>query len=246
MIQEQQDAFGHELQAYIQGKPVSEIIERDDGLIALSRGPAAYLAPFEEWPCHEQESIQFARGRVLDIGCGAGRVGLYLQEKGHPVVGIDNSPLSVQVCRQRGLQEVHLLSITQIGPHLGCFDTIVMFGNNFGLFGSAAGARRLLRRFVRLTSPQAHLIVTSTEVYATDNPIHLAYHARNRARGRMAGQLRLRVRFENIKGPWFDYLLVSKEEMAELVDGTGWRISRFFDNPDLPVYAALLEKLPTG
>jgi len=38
----------------------------------------------------------------------------------------------------------------------------------------------------------------------------------------MSGQTRLRVRYRNIEGAWFDYLFVSREEMREIVAGTGW------------------------
>jgi len=61
---------------------------------------------------------------------------LYLQEKGFDVTGIDVSPLAVEVCRLRGLKKVQNLPITKVTSELGVFDTIVMFGNNFGLFGS--------------------------------------------------------------------------------------------------------------
>jgi hypothetical protein len=65
------------------------------------------------------------------------------------------------------------------------------------------------------------ILVESRNIYDTDNPVHLAFHERNRQRGRMAGQIRIRVRYQTIIGPWFDYLMVSPEEMAEIVAGTG-------------------------
>ena len=52
--------------------------------------------------------MRFVRGRVLDLGCGAGRVGLHLQSRGHDVVGIDVSPLAVEIAGQRGLADVRL------------------------------------------------------------------------------------------------------------------------------------------
>jgi hypothetical protein len=115
-------------------------------------------------------------------------------------------------------------------------------GNNFGLFGSFNQTRHLLGKFHRFTSPHARIIAGSNEVYQTDNPDHLAYHTWNRQRGRMAGQIRLRVRFQKIKGPWFDYLIVSKEEMIQLLDGAGWRVSRFIATPDITYYIAIIEK----
>jgi len=67
-------------------------------------------------------------------------------------------------------------------PQLGAFDTVVMYGNNFGLFGGEAKARRLLRRL----RPFAKRIVPSRrDPYATNDAAHLAYRERDRRRGRM-------------------------------------------------------------
>jgi hypothetical protein len=57
----------------------------------------------------------------------------------------------------------------------------------------------------------------------------------------MAGQVRMRVRYQTYCTPWFDYLLVSKDEMRKILAGTGWRIGRFFDS-DGPGYIAVIEK----
>jgi hypothetical protein len=35
-------------------------------------------------------------------------------------------------------------------------------------------------------------------------------------------------------GNWFDYLLVSQDEMENIVEGTGWRIDRFFNARERP------------
>jgi SAM-dependent methyltransferase len=41
------------------------------------------------------------RGRTLDIGCGEGRVGAVLAERGYDVVGVDSSPRMVELARDR-------------------------------------------------------------------------------------------------------------------------------------------------
>jgi cyclopropane fatty-acyl-phospholipid synthase-like methyltransferase len=131
--------------------------------------------------------MRFVRGKVLDVGCGAGRVALYLQKKGFDVLGIDLSPLAVRVCKLRGLKRVRALPAAKISQLDDKFDTILMFGNNFGLFGSYKRGRAMLRSFCKATSENARIIAESTDPYKTDNPIHLAYHRRNRRRGRMSG-----------------------------------------------------------
>ena len=236
------DAFGQEMYAFWTGnRDVQEIIARDDGLVDTSPGPAAYFAPYEQWSPEQKEAMRYVRGRVLDIGCGAGRVALHLQEQGHEVMGIDVSPLALEVCRQRGVQNVRLLSITQVNAGLGTFDTIVMLGNNFGLFGNFRRARWLLRRWQSMTSGDGRIITATLDPYQTTNPDHLAYHVLNRERGRMGGQARIRVRYRKSVGPWFDYLFVSREEMRDLVAGTGWHVARTLDG-DGPNYIAILEK----
>ena len=94
-LKRKQDAYGRLVYDYFRGNPVPEIVERDDGFIAPSGGPVTYFAPYGEWPRLQQRAMGFVRGRVLDAGCGPGRVALYLQQRGHSVLAVDNSPLAV-------------------------------------------------------------------------------------------------------------------------------------------------------
>jgi hypothetical protein len=56
----------------------------------------------------------------------------------------------------------------------------------------------------------------------------------------MPGQLRLRVRYRNLVGPWFDYVLVSPRELGDLLDGTGWGVKRLVRD-ESSYYVAILE-----
>jgi len=240
-LTDRQDAYGHLVYDFLHGKESYEVNERDDGFVGGARVGEQYFAEYKDWPAHQRKGIRFARGKALDVGCGAGRVALHLQNKGLDVLGIDVSPLAVRTCKERGLKNARVMSVTGASRRLGTFDTIVMYGNNFGLFGSFKRARWLLGRFRAMTSDAARIIAESNDPYATDEPAHLGYHKRNRARGRMGGQIRLRVRYRDYATPWFDYLLVSRDEMREILAGTGWRVSRFIDSDGSP-YVAVIEK----
>ncbi len=237
------DAYGRQLLAQFEGHgPTAEIVEREDGHISTGSEPGAYFEGYDEWPATERRAIPLARGRVLDIGCGAGRHALYLQEQGLDVTGIDNSPGAVKVCRLRGLKKVIVRSIADIGKFRpGSFDTVLMLGNNFGLFGSANGARKYLKVLSRITSEHARIIAGTRDPHITTDPDHLQYQRLNKRRGRMPGQIRLRVRFGKIVGEWFDYLLVSPREMEQLLAGSGWEIKRLIGSGE-PIYYAVIEK----
>ena len=242
-MKKHEDAYGRLLLDYLEDKPSLEIVERDDGFInASGYGPEAYFAPLRRWSRPERTALRLVGGRALDIGCGAGRVEIELQERGHEVVGIDVSPLALEVARRRGAKDVRQLAVTQVGPGLGHFDTIVMFGNNCGLLGNRRRAPWLLRRFKSITRPGAKILAGSTDPYTTDNPEHLAYHEQNRRRGRMGGQLRIRVRYGHYTTPWFDYLLASPRELAELAEGTGWELTHVIGVGG-PSYVGVLERL---
>lgn len=241
MLDEAQDGYGQALYDYFHHGEGFELVERDDGYIAPAGGPQAYFSSYQEWPTYQQEAIEYARGRVLDIGCGAGRHALYLQEQGLDVLGVDISPKAIEVCKARGLRRARVLSITELSFRVGTFDTIVMLGNNFGLFGSFKRARWLLRRFRNMTTEGGRIVAESRDPYATDKPEHRHYHALNRSRGRMGGQLRLRIRYKRYATPWFDYLIVSQEEMENILQGTGWQVDHFIEGSE-GIYIAIIDK----
>jgi SAM-dependent methyltransferase len=212
-----------------------EIVERDDGFIDAATFD--YFAPVRRWPADERRALRYVRGRVLDVGCGAGRVALELQARGHEVLAIDPSPGAVEVARRRGVRDVRRMRLGDVDESLGHFGTVLMYGNNFGLLGGRLKAGRLLRRLRGLAD---RIVASSNDPSVTDDPAHLAYQERNCSRGRMPGQLRLRIRWRDLADPWFDYLIVSPAEIEELVLGTGWRVRRLVRG-DSSGYVAVLD-----
>ncbi|MEU8268074.1 class I SAM-dependent methyltransferase [Sphaerisporangium sp. NPDC049002] len=220
------DAFGQTLQECwrAQGAPgaVMELVERDDGLLMASDA-AKYFTPPDQLDRLDGWACQQAAGRVLDTGCGAGRHALALADAGFDVVGMDNSPGAVTVARRRGVTAVHG-SLYEPPPDLGRFDTVLLLGNNLGLLGGSDRAPQVLMKLSELAHPNALLIGSGTDPYGTDNPDHLAYHEHNRRHGRMAGQLRLRVRHGRTATEWFDYLFASIQELSDLTDRSPWTL----------------------
>ena len=184
-------------------------------------------------------AMEFERERVLDIGCGAGRHSLYLQKKGLNVLAIDSSPLAIEVCKLRGLKKAKVMAIEDVKFKPNSFETIIMMGNNFGLFGSLKKAKRLLKKFYRMTSRNGLIIANTHDPYKTDNPDHREYHKLNKKKGRMGGQVKIRVRFRKYVSRWFDYLMVSKKEILK---GTEWKVKKFIDS-DNSQYVAVIEKV---
>jgi SAM-dependent methyltransferase len=234
------DVYGALLEDALAGRHAAEIVERDDGFV-MAFDPAYLLAPFARWnDPNERKAMRYVRGRVLDVGCGGGRVCLHLQDRGLEVVGIDTSPGAVASCRRRGVRDARQTSLEDVPVEWGPFDTVVFLGQNFGMLGSRRRARRILRQLAEITTPKGRIVAETFDPYGIDEPIQRRYLERNIARGRMPGQLRVRVRYRELSTPWMDWLQVSQRELAGVLEDTEWRLSRTIGNG--PSYVAIIDK----
>lgn len=237
------DAFGIALLEWARGASTPEIIERDDGYMTTGAGPEVYLAPFKDWPVAERQSVRHMGGRVLDVGCGAGRVALHLQQRGVDVVGLDSSRLAVQAAKLRGVDDVWCATTDSLGASMAAFDSVVLFGNNFGIFGTSDRAHSTLQRWAKHTNPRTRLFIESTNAYSGGAPaFDRAYYQRNKARGDMPGQARFRYHYGHHVGSWFPWLFVSRRELRQIIKGTGWREVRVLGEALSEPYVAILEK----
>lgn len=237
------DIFGRALLDWTKGGTTVEVLERDDGFAQVGAGPDVYLSEFKYWPAAERQSVRYVRGRVLDVGCGAGRVALELQRRGSEVVGLDTSPLAVKAARQRGVREVWCQPLENLGSRMREFDSLVLFGNNFGIFATPDRARRILTGLAKTTKSNARILVESTSAYFGGAPgFDRTYYRENKRRGLAPGQLRVRFCYDGSVGRWFNWLYVSPQEMQVILRGTGWHQSRILGRELADPYVAILEK----
>jgi cyclopropane fatty-acyl-phospholipid synthase-like methyltransferase len=233
------DLFGQAFLDFYEGKKYPSQIERDDGYVD-DHDIGQYFNACDKFPDAEKKALRHAKGRVLDIGVGAGRHSLYLQEKGLDVVGIDISDKALEVCRRRGVRKLRKMSACDLRFKRDSFDSAMAFCNNFGLCGSMKGVQGMLTRLHRIISDDGVFLAESVHPTDTRKRAHLRYHKMNIARGRPPGQVRIRIKYKGKAGEWFDLLMVTPEEMRELCDRTGWRIARTYKGA--PMYVYVLKK----
>ena len=214
------------------------MIERDGGYVE-TQPVRQYFAGYRRWPLLERELLRAARGRVLDIGCGAGRAALELDARGREVVAVDSSPGAVAVCKARGLRDVRQRTLRELdAQELGRFQTLLLLGCNFALLETRAQARKHLRRLGPLLSDDGRLLAELLDPYRTESPDHLAYHKRNAARGASGGELRVRFRYRRASSGWQRLLFVSLAELTEIAAYAAWRVDLLGEQE--PLYTVAL------
>ena len=163
------DIFGTAIKAYYKEKDETPITvhspDFDDDEI-----PVTYLfRDFEEMPRLEQKALQLCKGKVLDVGCGAGSHALYLQKKENITVeAIDTSKGAIEIAKERGVQQAIQKDFYKISNEK--FDTILLLMNGSGIIGKLDNLDSFLEHCKDLLNEDGSIILDSSDlIYLFDD-----------------------------------------------------------------------------
>lgn len=124
----------------------------------------AYLfRSYAEMPLIEQKALQLSKGRVLDVGCGAGSHSLTLQnDRNLEVTSIDISPNAIQTCALRGLKNAKVQDIMALENEK--YDTILLLMNGTGIFGTLKQTANFLQKLKSLLNPNGQILIDSSDI----------------------------------------------------------------------------------
>ena len=124
---------------------------------------AGYLfRRFNEMPKLEKKALQLAKGKILDVGCGAGSHSLYLQEKGFDVISIDISANAIKACELRGLKNARVQNVLDLENEK--FDTILLLMNGTGIFGTLSETSKYLQKLKSLLTPNGQILIDISDI----------------------------------------------------------------------------------
>lgn len=214
------DVWGSIYLDYWRGERRPHVVERDDGVVMTLDSPAMYFdAPRSD---AERRLLDALEGPVLDVGCGPGSYALYLQRRGLAVTATDLSPGAVQVCRERGCLDARMLDVRDLHLPDAAYGSVIVMGNTLGLHQDATSLPRFLQALRRATRPSGRLLCTTRDPLETSDPVHLAYHQRNRDRGLPAGMMRIRMRYGQETDEWVTLWLMTADELRAAIEKSGW------------------------
>lgn len=162
------DLFGKAILDYQTNNSPEDIITETSISEADEMSVAYLFRDFKDMPKLEQKALQLSKGKVLDVGCGAGSHALYLQEKGFDVTGIDISANAIEACKLRGLKNIKVQNILDLDAdrhqHDNKYDTILLLMNGSGIFGTLENISKHLKKLKSLLTEKGQILIDSSDI----------------------------------------------------------------------------------
>ncbi len=186
---------------------LSDVGEPEDQAISVFfRTPA-------EMPSVEHMALDAARGRVLDLGAGAGAHALALLERGLEVTAAEPLPTAVRILRERGVPDVRAGGLDALSDGER-FDTILILMNGAGLAGTLGGMPAFLEELAAHLAPGGQVLVDSTDPRDWEDAED----------GRYPGEIHYQFEFEGTRGPPFPFVFLDADTLAQIAGGEGWGV----------------------
>ena len=157
------DLFGRALLDFHKQKACCDLITWTDISPPEILRIAYFFRTYAEMPQHEQAALSLARGRILDIGAGAGAHSIWLQNRGADVTALEHSPALSELLRLRGIRNVKaadFFSLDKDGP----YDTLLLLMNGAGMIGRLERAEAFFRQLHKLTHKNARILVHLSDI----------------------------------------------------------------------------------
>ena len=170
------DLFGKAILDY-QTNNLPEDLITETSISEADEMSVSYLfRTYDEMPILEQKALELAKGKVLDIGCGAGSHSLVLQnERSLEITAIDISENAVKACQLRGLKNVFVQDILDLDVTIK-FDTILLLMNGTGIFGTLKETGKYLQKLKSLLNENGQILIDSSDlIYMYDQDEDGAY-----------------------------------------------------------------------
>jgi 2-polyprenyl-3-methyl-5-hydroxy-6-metoxy-1,4-benzoquinol methylase len=215
------DTYSQALKNYHDGKePFNYEIVRDDGYSSIV--PLSVFFDDSGYSNIELLALDRCKGKILDVGAGAGRHSLELQRRKVNITAIDISHSAVDIMKNRGVEKIihsDIMSLSNVK-----YDTLLMLMNGIGMVENPENLDKFLLKAKQLLSKNGVIIFDSVDVLKTENPKHILYREKNIKNGDFPGQQKLKINYAGAKGEWFYWLHLSFEEVSQVVKKYGFAI----------------------
>jgi SAM-dependent methyltransferase len=156
------DPFGEAFIDYLENGKAPDILVNTNYTENEHIPVSYFFRKMDKMPVLEKEALRLCRGKILDVGAGAGCHSLLLQKKGSDVTSLEVSELAVRALQKRGLENVIQHDIFSFKERK--FDTLLLLMNGTGIGGTLVGLKRLLLHLKTLLNTNGQILIDSSDI----------------------------------------------------------------------------------
>ncbi len=198
--------------------------------------PVPYLfRTWENMPEIEKKALHLSTGRILDVGAAAGAHSLYLQGQKKDVKAIDNSVLSVEIMKERGVQDVEAIDFFSLKNEK--FDTILLLMNGAGICGNLAGLPHFFKQCRNLLNTGGQVLLDSSDLIYLYGDDENGYDID--LNGHYYGELIYTVKYRKLKSEPFPWLFIDFDNLQNAAGKNGFCCEKIVDGPHFDYLARL-------
>lgn len=185
-----------------------------------------FFRSYDEMPQLEQIALKECRGKILDIGAGAGCHSLILQDKGYDVTALDIKKGFVEIMKQRGIRQTVLSDIFNFRNNK--FDTLLMLMNGIGFTVDFTGLEKFLKQTKELLNTDGQILLDSSDLLYLYEEEDGSYKVP--LTGNYYGKVVYQVEYKNRKGKPFDWIFIDYSTLQQYAEKTGYICELLYAN----------------
>lgn len=215
------DPIGLAIQDYIKSKKPADIVVTadlcDDDIIPVE----VLFRTYDEMPTLEQKAISMCRGKILDVGAGAGPHSIYLSELGHEIQAVDTSPGAVSYLNSMNIP-ARCVDVKDLQNET--YDTLLLLMNGIGIAGTKEKLPDFLSHLKRLLNPGGQVLCDSSDVaflYEEEDgsywmDLNAAYY----------GNFKFQLHYKKASTEVFEWLYIDYESLHQIASSVGFKCKR--------------------
>ncbi len=213
---------GKAIWAFWKGEKEASIgILMDDGEEVFM--PASiYFRAWNEMPELEKIALQACKGKVLDVGAGAGAHSLVLS-KNHKVDSIDIDPIGVEIMQARGLSNAKCEAFLQLNEE-SKYDTLLFLMNGIGIAESIEGLKNYLKKAKNLLNTKGQIILDSSDLRISNPELE--------AGGNYFGEISYQLSYQYEYGSPYNWLYIDFETLSQIAANLAWNSEKLYESED--------------
>ncbi len=207
--------YGKALADYYR-KPMQQMLTVYSDIADPDTLPVSYFfRPYSEMPVLEQKALALCKGKVLDVGAGAGIHADYLSAKGFDVSVLEQDEQAFNVLKLKGHKGFNQRFLG-LEPTVS-FDTLLMLMNGIGIAGSLDNLPNFFAHCFELLADGGQLIIDSSDISYMYEKIENTsdYY----------GEVMYAFEYEGVKGDMFSWLFLDQKKMIQFAEKAGFNVS---------------------